>query len=435
MHAHKGRVFLYDLGVWVEAVGGAFELGVTRPDYEAFQAAQVDASSHDTIRSIPPELLDGWVGLGRFTHVVFRDRAGDVVAAERFTFCPNSWGRQRVDDGGPQVSVYPSDCGGYFPFTRGMVWGIDDHWAVDAVSGAYPLMRIPDGTYEVTVRIGRVYTQLFDIPTADRSVTVTARVESRTKAGTAARRSAAQTATPFHEAHVPTVSTPGPTTMPDLAALPMWRIDTVTRKGRDLLRFAATPWNAGPAPLVVEGFRRHNSDVMDAYQYFYDAQGNVVGRARAGTMRFDDRRGHHHWHFLQFARYTILDLSRNAVVRSHKQSYCIFPTDAVDLTVPRAPWNPWNLNLHSSCGYRGSIWIREELDTGWGDTYLQRVAGQAFNITHVPNGWYYLRSVVNPRGKFYEVSAANNVVDRLVHLSGKRGHRRVLVEPWHGIQD
>ncbi len=432
--AHKGRVFLYDLGVWAEAVGGAFELRVTRPDYEAFQATQVDPHTIDVLRSIPADLLDGWHGLSNFTHVVFRDRAGDVVARKSFTFCPNSWDRQRVVDAGPQVSLYPYDCGGYFPFTRGMVWGIDDHWAVSSFSGAYPSMRIPDGTYQVTVRIAKTYAGLFDVPAADRSATVTVTVKSLSTSGTTTRAPTDQEPIPGREADVPTLTSPDPTTVPDLVALPLWSIRAVARKDRDLLQFAATPWNSGPSPLVVEGFRRQNSDVMDAYQYFYDVDGNVVGRAPAGTMKFDDRRGHHHWHFLQFARYTMLDLSRQVVVRSHKQSYCIFPTDAVDLTVPRATWNPWNLNLHSACGGPGSIWIREELDTGWGDTYYQSVAGQAFEITRVPNGWYYLRSVVNPLGKLYEASADNNVVDRLVHLSGKRGHRHVLVEPWHGIE-
>ena len=73
------------------------------------------------------------------------------------------------------------------------------------------------------------------------------------------------------------------------------------------------------------------------------------------------------------------------------------------------------------------------LDTGWGDTYSQWVAGQAFDVTDLPNGTYYVRVHVNPLGAMHEGSTANNVEDRLVILKGRPGNRRVVVPPWHGI--
>jgi hypothetical protein len=58
--------------------------------------------------------------------------------------------------------------------------------------------------------------------------------------------------------------------LPDLRSVPAWAI----RVSDDhFLNFAATVWNAGPSPLVVDGFRRDGEAVMDAYQYFYDADG------------------------------------------------------------------------------------------------------------------------------------------------------------------
>ena len=50
---------------------------------------------------------------------------------------------------------------------------------------------------------------------------------------------------------------------------------------------------------------------MKAYQYFW-RNGHVIGRARAGTMGFDTKQGHNHWHFEQFARYPLLDSAKNA---------------------------------------------------------------------------------------------------------------------------
>ena len=62
---------------------------------------------------------------------------------------------------------------------------------------------------------------------------------------------------------------------PDLRSLPAYGItigqgDT-DAPGKDYLAFSANVWNAGPAQLVVDGFRKPGNELMDAYQYFYDA--------------------------------------------------------------------------------------------------------------------------------------------------------------------
>jgi hypothetical protein len=59
--------------------------------------------------------------------------------------------------------------------------------------------------------------------------------------------------------------------------------------------------------------------------------------------------------------------------------------------------------------------------------------GQAFDITDLPNGSYYVRVHVNPLDSMLEGSLDNNVEDRLVELRGRPGHRRVIVPPWHGL--
>jgi hypothetical protein len=42
------------------------------------------------------------------------------------------------------------------------------------------------------------------------------------------------------------------------------------------------------------------------------------------------------------------------------------------------------------------------MPVGWGDTYVQSIAGQAFNITSVPNGIYYIEIIANPQHVLYE---------------------------------
>ena len=433
----RGRVHL-DLGVYAASVGGAFELRVTRPGYDVAPAgAQVDATSGEVVRSLPADLLRGFKGLNGFTRVVFRDRAGDVVARRRFTFCPNAWERQRVNDQGPAVSHYPQFCNTGFPFLKGMVWGIDEGWANDALmGGGYrgPRMRVPPGRYAVSVAITYAFRQLLAISRADARVELDVTVEAR-DGGHRARRERAEKVALVPEGRVPTVAEPDPATLPDLAALPAWSLGVSSSRRGDALGFAASPWNAGPAPMVIEGFRRPDSDVMDAYQYFYDRDGNAVGRAPVGTLRYDHKDSHEHWHFLQFARFRLLDASSNEVVRSRKQAFCLLPTDPVDLAVEGADLSPWGagLSLGSACGGQSAIWVREVLDAGWADTYFQDGLRLGFDITDVPNGRYFVEVAVNPDGVLFEASTENNSVKRLVRLRGERGNRWVSVRPWQGV--
>jgi hypothetical protein len=236
-----------------------------------------------------------------------------------------------------------------------------------------------------------------------------------------------------HVAGVPTNLTPDPSWLPDLIALPAWNVTTYRdfRSKRDFVSFAANVWTAGAQDLVVEGFRRDGEDTMDAYQYFYE-NGQPVGRAPVGEMVYDVRRFHQHWHFKQFARYTLLDSTQTEVVRSRKEAFCLAPTDAIDVLIPNVNLTPF-LGLSTACGGPKALWVREVLPLGWGDTYYQMIPGQSFNITNVPNGTYYIKVTANPSGALYEQSSANNSEVRQILLRGRPGHRRVIVPAWNGI--
>jgi flagellar hook assembly protein FlgD len=73
------------------------------------------------------------------------------------------------------------------------------------------------------------------------------------------------------------------------------------------------------------------------------------------------------------------------------------------------------------------------MPVGWGDTYSQSIAGQAFDITKLPNGTYYVQVTANPGHHLYETTTANDVTVRKVIISGSRGHRHVKVPAWNGI--
>jgi hypothetical protein len=430
--SRNGRVG-FDPGLWIASVGGDLELRASRPDYDTpVGLAQTDSATGDVLRDLPPELLDGWSGLARFVHLALRDADGHLVFRNPMTWCPNAYTRSRVSDDGPLASRYPQFCGGG-PFTKGMVYGVDEGWAASA-TGDYGYgslsFRATERHYTLTAWIDPSWVDALEIPDEDASVTVDVRVR-RNASGVAASTPLAPPESPYEPAAaVPDTTSPPADTLPNLVALPAWGVQTYSDGRRDFLAFNATEWDEGPGTMVVEGFRQPDEATMDAYQYFLE-DGQPVARAAVGQLEY--HASHHHWHFEQFTRYSMLDAGSGEVRVSTKRSWCLANTDALDLSVPNANWAAYGGDIFTMCGDAGAIWIREVLDVGWGDTYGQYIPGQAFDITNLPNGRYYIRVEVNPEDLLYESSTSDNVQDRLIRLRGRRGDRRVVVPPWHGI--
>lgn len=430
---HRGLVFV-DPGAYVTPVGKDFKLIVNRPDYDTpVTAKQVDPDSGLILRTFTDDRLDGWSGLAEFAHFTVLNGRGDTVASQDVSFCP--FASVRLSDASPITSAYPFSCYGGGPFFRGTVWGVDMGWA-SGLSGGYYYdggglrWKARGDAYTIRVEIDPEWVDLLSIRPSDATAEVKVSVVDR---GTMARGTTppappeAQAAVPF--ARTPIVTEPDPATLPDFYALPAWNIGL--RRG--YLNFNATEWNAGPAPMVVDGFRGDAESTMDAYQYFL-RDGEPVGRALIGQLEYVGGR-HHHWHLENFIRYSLLDADKNTIQISPKHSWCLVPTDAIDLSIPNADWNAWAQDLQSSCNFYqpGSLWVREVLPVGWGDTYSQSFNGGGFNVRDLPNGRYYIRTEVNPGGSIHEVTTANDTEDRLIRLRGRPSHRRVIVPPWHGI--
>lgn len=426
-----GEPTYLNLGLHLAALDAPFELRARRADYsspiELYQVLLGPGGESET-RALDPALLKDWLGLRRFFKVEIRNDVGEVVRRKGAPLCANGYERERINDLGPDVLVYPESC--YTnPLTRGMVWGIEQGWAVRL--SHMPTVWLPTGRYTATVSIAQPYMDLFGIEdsAARRSVTVkVVNAPDEPCPDCSATEEAGGLVAP---STVPTTTEPDAGSLPDLVALPAWSI--AIREGRRTrLAFGATAWSAGSSPLVVEGFRREGDDVMDAYQYFY-VDGEPTGRAGVGTFEFDRRHGHDHWHFKQFVRYSLLDESGTTRLVSRKEAFCLAPTDAVDLTLQEAEWHPGSTGLQTACGGPDSVWVRETLPVGWGDTYFQWLPGQSFNITDVPNGTYYIEVEVNPTRQLFEQSFDNNVERRQVIIRGEPGARTLEVPPWNGI--
>ncbi len=440
----RGRVYL-DPGVYAASLGSALQFDLQRASYtKPITLTQVIYRPGDgtTTRSLPSSLLDGFNGLRDFLRLSVADTVGKVVASTRPLLCLNA-GPQRAVPDSARTNPYPPGCASD-PFPKSLVMGLPRGWAADPASFSLsfppPTVRLAPGTYKVTATIAPQYVRLLHITTADATARVKLTVVKARGGAAAAPTTApapapapARTIAPLPR--VPHLAGPPAAALPDLVPLPSWGIRTRhdRRSGLDLLTFGATVWVGGNSPLDVEGFRSNGSPVMKAYQYFWRNR-HVIGRTRAGTMGFDSKPGHNHWHFEQFARYTLLDSAKNLAVRSHKVGFCITPSDPVNLLAPHAVWQPPSIGFGDfTCGSPTALWVQEMMPVGWGDTYLQSIAGQAFNITRVPNGTYYLEITANPQHVLYESNTHNDISLRKVTLGGAPGHRTVKVPAWHGI--
>jgi hypothetical protein len=424
-----------DLGTHMVAGDAPIEVRATRASY----SSPVVATQYlhgKPVRKLPKGLVTDFSGLGKFLHITLTDAAGKKVLERDQAICLNGDGSRTRPDA-PATSPYPDSCAAN-PFTQGAVWGLQTGWSARTYGGGDPV-QLAVGKYKATVTVNKAYRDFFKIPAKESSVTLNVTVQKSdacVRGCFGAKQATARSTAPKPNATRPTsrASVPhGP--KPDLRPVPAWGIQVATGDEgtpdatKDFLQFSATVWNAGPSPLVLDGFRRQGKDLMDAYQYFYNAQGKQVGYQTTGTLEWDGRDGHNHWHFTDFARYSLLNAKQTEVVRSQKEAFCLAATDAIDYTVKNANWHPGNTDLHTACGDHGSLSVREVLDVGSGDTYEQTLPGQSFDITNLANGTYYVQVTANPEHRLYEASTKNNVALRQVILGGTKHHRTVKVLP------
>lgn len=437
LESFGNRTYL-DLALSLEAVGENFELWSKRPSYESPITTTWRRAGGDV--ELPEGSMDTFAGLGRFLNVSVADKADDVVYKQSLRVCLNGESARVTPDGAGR-SPYPWDCP-WNPFTLGSVQGIAKGWASRLYS-ATTMAKIPKGRYTATVTIAEKYRALFGIADTDAVRTINLRVVKGNGGGGGSGGGLAPPPPPQRAAAAPTAPDSGGPTgrrvddptgpVPNLASLPAYQIGI--SRGGNFLQFAATVWNSGTSPLVVDGFRREDEDVMDAYQYFYDENGEQVGYDAVGEMEWDARKGHQHWHFRDFARYTLLDTTQTEVRLSKKEAFCLANTDAIDYTVPFANWRPFGTDLQTACGDYSSGAVREVLDVGSGDTYAQFRPGQSFNLKGLENGIYYVAVEANPDGRLVETTAADNVSLRKIKIGGKEGARKVKVFPVGSITD
>jgi hypothetical protein len=453
----KGRTseVYIDPGIWVASMRSAFQLDVSRTSLtRPIRATEVIRTAQGTVyRPLKSWMLDQWNGLRHFLTLTVRTPRGRVVAHQSMTFCPDYYDLSKATVNSANTSTYPEECAPGDPFPVGEVWGLARGWAVDEGYGGF---RLSLGTYKLTESIGPRYAAVFGISPRAATATVTVKVvkfsQCCTPLGCCEARPAAAAPAPAGFVRVkasrPTagsgtrnrlpelpaarILTHAPAdALPDLIPLPSYGVTVANvKKSRDsYLDFAATVWIGGNSPLDVEGYRTAGARTMKAYQYFYK-DGKIIGRMPVGSMGFAN---YNAWHFKQFAQYILLTKHKKVAVRSGKISFCIAPTDPVDMLLPKSTWQPSYTGIYGNCGSPSAIWVQELLPVGWGDTYYQTVPYQSFDITSIPNGTYYIEIIANPEHLLHETNTANDVSLRKVIIGGTRGHRTVRVPALDGI--
>ena len=149
---------------------------------------------------------------------------------------------------------------------------------------------------------------------------------------------------------------------------------------------------------------------MDAYQYFFDADGNQTGYQEVGHLHWDAKPSHQHWHFEDFARYTLLRRGQDRRRRCPRRRRSAWPTPTPSTSPsPSADWKPENTDLATSCGDHDLAVASVRCSRPAGATPTRSSAPASPSASkNLPNGVYFIAVIANPDGNLVETSTTNN---------------------------
>ncbi len=193
--------------------------------------------------------------------------------------------------------------------------------------------------------------------------------------------------------------------LPDLQAFPAYDIQVVENFGGVVeLRFSARTWNSGAGPLeLIAGEVAQGRQFVR--QRVYDNLGTYQ-ETLAG--QFVWHQGHNHFHFEDYALYTLQSVKGNSKRNSTKTSFCLMDTELVDGQLPGAPKN----SAYSDCGN-----FFQGISVGWSDEYKSHLPGQSFNLSRLKDGDYRLTIEADPKDRILEIDDDNNSACVLLSLN------------------
>ena len=163
------------------------------------------------------------------------------------------------------------------------------------------------------------------------------------------------------------------------------------------LRLTTAMANIGTGPLELRGGATQGT-AQDVYQRVYAADRTFTD-VLAGTFTYHPEHGHIHFDdFAQFRLRAVLPGSGvgSIVASGGKTSFCLLDVERYNNSGPGSP-------QFLSCGQIQGISV------GWADVYDRGLEGQSIDITNVPDGDYWLETVVDPDNRLVESNENNNI--------------------------
>ncbi len=178
------------------------------------------------------------------------------------------------------------------------------------------------------------------------------------------------------------------------------------------LRLSNGTANIGPGKFHLYGGPDNGDGTQQVIQRVFKTDGSFTDRP-AGNFVFHP--SHNHIHVENWASYRLREIIGPndgvgpIVAEGEKTSFCIIDLGIYDTTVDN--YNPQGEFF--SCG--STI---QGLSVGWVDVYSSGLEGQSIDISGVPDGEYWLESVVDPDNNFLEADETNNATRIKVTISG-----------------
>jgi len=163
--------------------------------------------------------------------------------------------------------------------------------------------------------------------------------------------------------------------------------------GVDLLRFSATSRNVGTGDLSLGNPNCPPCATACGTCAASCSSCTTCSLCTCGNPEFvcSPAAGHNHAHYLNYARYELLDNSAAAVVVGHKQGYCLRDSTCNS-----------GVTAKYTCSNQG-------ITAGCGDIYGYTLGCQYLDITGVAPGNYTLRVTVDPYDLIPDRDKSNNV--------------------------
>lgn len=235
---------------------------------------------------------------------------------------------------------------------------------------------------------------------------------------------------------------PGAALLPDLKVERPDELYVDKNRKHTRLRVSNTVSNKGTGPLEIEGDgaecgpgddgRRtvqrifKDSGNPGSVGFFVRSQDPAHTEAEAGCSRYHP--SHDHWHFDNFARYTLYsERTGNPVGGSRKVSFCVIDTGRPYPALPGSPKNPYYPQDEANPQFPTcSETSTDGLSVGWEDTYGASLPGQAIKITGKRKGRYCLLieadpPTANPDGVLAESNRDNNAREIRMRLHPRKG--------------